>query len=45
MSLRVTSEAVQIHGGYGFTDEYSWRHYAARATARWAAARPKRCAT
>jgi alkylation response protein AidB-like acyl-CoA dehydrogenase len=22
MSLRVTSEAVQIHGGYGFTDEY-----------------------
>ena len=22
MSLRVTSEAVQIHGGFGFTDEY-----------------------
>jgi alkylation response protein AidB-like acyl-CoA dehydrogenase len=22
MSLRVTSEAVQVHGGYGFTDEY-----------------------
>jgi alkylation response protein AidB-like acyl-CoA dehydrogenase len=22
MSVRVTSEAVQIHGGYGFTDEY-----------------------
>ncbi|MCL4768359.1 MAG: acyl-CoA dehydrogenase family protein [Hyphomicrobiaceae bacterium] len=22
MSLRVTSEAVQIHGGYGFTDEF-----------------------
>jgi len=22
MALRVTSEAVQIHGGYGFTDEY-----------------------
>ena len=22
MSLRVTSEAVQFHGGYGFTDEY-----------------------
>ena len=22
MSLRVTSEAIQIHGGYGFTDEY-----------------------
>jgi alkylation response protein AidB-like acyl-CoA dehydrogenase len=21
MSLRVTSEAVQLHGGYGFTDE------------------------
>lgn len=22
MSLRVTSDAIQIHGGYGFTDEY-----------------------
>jgi alkylation response protein AidB-like acyl-CoA dehydrogenase len=22
MSIRVTSEAVQLHGGYGFTDEY-----------------------
>jgi len=22
MSLRMTSEAVQVHGGYGFTDEY-----------------------
>jgi alkylation response protein AidB-like acyl-CoA dehydrogenase len=22
MSLRVTSEAVQLHGGFGFTDEY-----------------------
>ena len=22
MALRVTSEAIQIHGGYGFTDEY-----------------------
>ena len=22
MSLRVTSESVQVHGGYGFTDEY-----------------------
>jgi alkylation response protein AidB-like acyl-CoA dehydrogenase len=22
MSLRVTSEAVQVHGGFGFTDEY-----------------------
>ncbi len=22
MSLRVTSEAIQIHGGFGFTDEY-----------------------
>jgi alkylation response protein AidB-like acyl-CoA dehydrogenase len=23
MALRVTSEAVQLHGGYGFTDEYA----------------------
>lgn len=23
MSLRVTSEAVQVHGGYGFTDDYA----------------------
>jgi alkylation response protein AidB-like acyl-CoA dehydrogenase len=23
MSIRVTSEAVQIHGGYGFTDEFA----------------------
>lgn len=23
MSLRVTSEALQLHGGYGFTDEYA----------------------
>jgi alkylation response protein AidB-like acyl-CoA dehydrogenase len=22
MSLRVTTEAVQLHGGFGFTDEY-----------------------
>jgi len=22
MSLRVTSDAIQVHGGYGFTDEY-----------------------
>jgi alkylation response protein AidB-like acyl-CoA dehydrogenase len=22
MALRVTSEAVQLHGGFGFTDEY-----------------------
>jgi alkylation response protein AidB-like acyl-CoA dehydrogenase len=22
MSLRVTNEAIQIHGGYGFTDEF-----------------------
>ena len=23
MSIRVTSDAIQIHGGYGFTDEYA----------------------
>jgi alkylation response protein AidB-like acyl-CoA dehydrogenase len=23
MSIRVTSEAVQVHGGYGFTDEFA----------------------
>jgi alkylation response protein AidB-like acyl-CoA dehydrogenase len=23
MGLRVTSEAIQVHGGYGFTDEYA----------------------
>ena len=23
MALRVTSEAIQVHGGYGFTDEFS----------------------
>jgi alkylation response protein AidB-like acyl-CoA dehydrogenase len=23
MALRVTSEAIQVHGGYGFTDEYA----------------------
>ena len=22
MALRVTSDAIQVHGGYGFTDEY-----------------------
>ena len=22
MSLRITTEAVQLHGGFGFTDEY-----------------------
>ena len=22
MSIRVTNEAIQLHGGYGFTDEY-----------------------
>jgi alkylation response protein AidB-like acyl-CoA dehydrogenase len=23
MALRVTSDAIQVHGGYGFTDEFS----------------------
>jgi len=28
MSLRVTSEAVQLHGGFGFTDDAPvWRLY------------------
>jgi alkylation response protein AidB-like acyl-CoA dehydrogenase len=22
VAIRVTSEAIQVHGGYGFTDEY-----------------------
>jgi alkylation response protein AidB-like acyl-CoA dehydrogenase len=22
MAVRVTNEAIQVHGGYGFTDEY-----------------------
>ncbi len=22
MAIRVTGEAIQVHGGYGFTDEY-----------------------
>ena len=22
MAIRVTSEAIQVHGGYGFTDEF-----------------------
>jgi alkylation response protein AidB-like acyl-CoA dehydrogenase len=27
MSIRVTSEAIQVHGGYGFTDEYRVSHF------------------
>jgi alkylation response protein AidB-like acyl-CoA dehydrogenase len=27
MSLRVTSEAIQVHGGYGFTDEFPVSRY------------------
>lgn len=27
MSIRVTSEALQLHGGYGFTDEYLVSHF------------------
>ena len=27
MALRVTSEALQVHGGYGFTDEYLVSHF------------------
>jgi alkylation response protein AidB-like acyl-CoA dehydrogenase len=27
MSIRVTSEAVQVHGGYGFTDEFPVSRY------------------
>jgi alkylation response protein AidB-like acyl-CoA dehydrogenase len=27
MSIRVTSEAIQIHGGYGFTDEFAVSRY------------------
>jgi len=39
---RVTSEAIQAHGGCGFTEEpRSPASTAAPATAPWAAARPK----
>jgi len=27
MAIRVTSEALQVHGGYGFTDEYMVSHF------------------
>jgi alkylation response protein AidB-like acyl-CoA dehydrogenase len=27
MSIRVTSEAIQVHGGYGFTDEFPVSRY------------------
>lgn len=27
MAIRVTSEALQVHGGYGFTDEYPVSHF------------------
>jgi alkylation response protein AidB-like acyl-CoA dehydrogenase len=27
MAIRVTSEAIQVHGGYGFTDEYPVSRY------------------
>lgn len=27
MSIRVTSEAIQVHGGYGFTDEFAVSRY------------------
>ena len=27
MSLRVTSDAIQIHGGFGFTDEFPVSRY------------------
>jgi alkylation response protein AidB-like acyl-CoA dehydrogenase len=27
MAIRVTSEALQVHGGYGFTDEYLVSHF------------------
>lgn len=27
MAIRVTSEALQLHGGYGFTDEYPVSHF------------------
>jgi len=43
MSVRVTSEAIQADGGYGFTDEYPvCRLYPGRAMAAWAAGRRKR---
>jgi alkylation response protein AidB-like acyl-CoA dehydrogenase len=27
MAIRVTSDALQLHGGYGFTDEYPVSHF------------------
>jgi alkylation response protein AidB-like acyl-CoA dehydrogenase len=27
MAIRVTSEAIQVHGGYGYTDEYRVSHF------------------
>src|ERR1700712_2033581 len=47
MALRVTSEAVQLHGGYGFTDEYavSRLYRGARYGSSGAAARQRLCAT
>jgi alkylation response protein AidB-like acyl-CoA dehydrogenase len=45
-ALRVTSEAIQVHGGYGFTDEFPVsRFYRGARYARWAAAPPRPCAT
>jgi alkylation response protein AidB-like acyl-CoA dehydrogenase len=46
MALKVTSEAVQMHGGTGFTDAYPVsRLYRGRGMGRWAGGRARRCGT
>lgn len=42
MAIRVTSEAIPVHGGYGFTNEYRVSHfYRAARSVHSVAARPR----
>ena len=46
MALKVTSEAIQVHGDYGFYDEFAVSRFtAAPAAGPSAAARMRPCAT